>query len=79
MMSPEFRTKLEDIMRDWYADQDAGEMHLSDLIMAISDISKTYNPSNQEFPGAVTGLLGGMAGAMFLMKNTFPDLPDGKT
>ena len=65
MMSPEFRTKLEDIMRDWYAANDSGEMHLADLASAIADIAKQYNPKNPEMPGMGVGMMGAMMGVMF--------------
>jgi hypothetical protein len=79
MMTPEFRMKLEDIMHDYYAAYDSGDMQVTDLASAIGDIAKNRNPKREEANGMSSGMLGAMIGLSILSLPLPPYPPPRKT
>lgn len=78
MMTPEFRARLENLMTDWYAAEDAGEMTLTELLSAVREIAKEQKPSptaapSMIGPGFLGGMVGGLVAAMLLQRPTVAD------
>lgn len=73
MISQEFRNKLESIMADWYAAEDAGEMTLVELTQAVREIAKARAVKSEgeveltTSSGAGAGFMAGAMGAMMAM------------
>ena len=78
-MTPEFRARLESLMIDWYAAEDAGEMTLTELLSAVREIAKEQKPvavgtaPSMIGPGFLGGMVGGLAAAMLLQRPTVAD------